>query len=90
MASLVRLNASLCVFLIVVSHYTCAVGENSPKPTSASEGEQMSFKGEVYRSTTPQNQWILSSYEHIARAVVLAMEDEPPYGKILAVIHSFL
>lgn len=33
-----------------------------------------------YKTEIPPSQWMLSSYEEIARKFSLALKDEPPYG----------
>ncbi|XP_032240086.2 prominin-1-A [Nematostella vectensis] len=49
-------------------------------------GEKIIFgqlpRGECYRTEVPAKAWILSSYEDIARKVILSIRDSPPYDLI--------
>lgn len=49
-------------------------------------GETIKFqalpKGISYKVEKPASQWILSSYEDIARTLVYALKSNPPYGRV--------
>lgn len=83
MASLGKHSLFINFVFIVLYHCTCVCGQE--RSTTVLKGGHISFaplpEGEPYRSTVSDDNWILSSYEEIAKAVILALKDELPYGK---------
>lgn len=77
---------ALKLFVFLLYSVASVRDTNSLEHETLIVGEEIKFqplpKGIAYKTEVPKTEWILSSYEEIARTLVHALKSEPPYGKV--------